>query len=314
MFGEPGKPLEDEHARRAEPHAPVFLRGSDRSSFAERLTPRGRRFPLTGLTLMAMPPGEVQLDARFVASALNVIPYGGTELRTLSANGVDLRGPTSFTLPRHDLYAPSSHFLVDCTNRSWEVLIELDSKRLPSLVAEAVDERWQFERLHRGGDDAALLQLGALALNHLRFGEPNRLYAESLAIAMTTRAMGLASEQVHPVPTRGTDARIARAIDYVEANLAVDLSIAELAMTAVMSPSWFRECFRAATGHPVHSYVLERRPKRAHRLLNEPQYGPLRAAPSIQQIAHSCGFADQSHLTRAFKRRFGMTPGEVRSG
>ncbi|MEM7730410.1 MAG: AraC family transcriptional regulator [Pseudomonadota bacterium] len=108
-----------------------------------------------------------------------------------------------------------------------------------------------------------------------------------------------------PVPVG--DVRLRRAAEYAEAHLAEPLSIAELAAVAGMSPSWFRDCFRAATGMPVHGYVRERRLQRAHALL-----AGRRA--SIQQIAHECGFTDQSHLTRAFKCRFGVTPGEARNG
>lgn len=36
------------------------------------------------------------------------------------------------------------------------------------------------------------------------------------------------------------------------------------------------------------------------------------AGPSLATIAHEAGFADQSHLTRVFKRMTGMTPGEYR--
>ena len=305
---------EGDGTARADPHVPVFLDGSNDRSFADRLSPRGHNFPLTGLTLMAMPPGEVQLNVRSTASMLNVIPHGPCELRTLSGNGLDLIPNSPSDRPWHDFHAPLDRFEIDCTNYQWEVLIELDHERLPFLMAEADGERWHFRSLHHGGADAALLQLGAIVLDHLRFGEPDWLYTESLAIAMTTRAMGLASERTRSVPTRGTDARIARAIDYVEANLAADLSITELAAVAIMSPSWFRECFHAVTGRPVHAYVLERRLQRARRLLSEGRYGPLRSRPSIQQVAHACGFADQSHLTRAFKRRYGVTPGALLRG
>ncbi len=59
--------------------------------------------------------------------------------------------------------------------------------------------------------------------------------------------------------------------------------------------------FKTAVGIPPHRYVMARRVERARRLLNDGE--PLHAA------AAASGFNDQSHLTRDFKRTFGVTPG-----
>lgn len=294
--------------------AMIFLDGPRVGKLAERLTPRGERLDLLGLDLLAMPPGEVMLDAPSIKPMLNVIPDNATELRLARMNGVDMTSNYIVDQPSFDLFAPLERLELDCTNPHWEVLVELDAERLPLLSAEASDGRWSFDRLVQGGGDAAIVQLGRLAIDHLRFGDPDRLYAESLAVAMTARAMALCDARVRPVPARGTDTRIARATDHAEAHLGEALSIAELAAVANMSPSWFRDCFRAATGTPVHAYVRERRLQRARRLLTDAPRAPLGTRPSIQQVAHACGFTDQSHLTRAFKRRFGVTPGEARDG
>jgi AraC family transcriptional regulator len=37
-----------------------------------------------------------------------------------------------------------------------------------------------------------------------------------------------------------------------------------------------------------------------------------RPGSDLAEVAHACGFADQSHLTRAFRRAFGLTPGAYR--
>ena len=73
-----------------------------------------------------------------------------------------------------------------------------------------------------------------------------------------------------------------------------------------MSPSWFARAFRRATGAPVHAFVRERRLERARAMLVSDM--------PLAEIARVCGFADQSHLTRAFRTRYGVTPGEAREG
>jgi len=55
-------------------------------------------------------------------------------------------------------------------------------------------------------------------------------------------------------------------------------------------------------------FVIERRVARAHEMLFDPQ----RSAQSITAIAFTAGFSDLSHFNRAFRRRYGMTPSEVR--
>jgi AraC-like DNA-binding protein len=39
----------------------------------------------------------------------------------------------------------------------------------------------------------------------------------------------------------------------------------------------------------------------------------LRSGESPSLIAVQCGFADQAHLTRAFKARLGVTPGQYKA-
>ena len=101
------------------------------------------------------------------------------------------------------------------------------------------------------------------------------------------------------------DARLRRAIDYVEAHLGEPLSIGELATVASMSAPGFARAFRNATGRPVWAHVQRRRAERARELL-------LRTDLSIVAIALGCGFSSQSHLTNLFRRRFGTTPARCR--
>lgn len=60
--------------------------------------------------------------------------------------------------------------------------------------------------------------------------------------------------------------------------------------------------FRKATGLTPSSWVLDRRVQLACRLL--------RQGESATRVAAACGFFDQSHFTRSFKSRLGVTPGE----
>jgi len=95
---------------------------------------------------------------------------------------------------------------------------------------------------------------------------------------------------------------VRRAREYIEAHYAEDISIDRLAQAAHLSAFHFIRVFRARTGVPPHAYLLQVRLRRARELLKK-GFSPVDAAGLT-------GFYDQSHLTRNFKRVFGVTPGK----
>ena len=270
---------------------------------APHLTSDGHIFSLEGHTVMAMPPGPVNIHTRQSPPILNILPYGGSRLHEFRYNGVDLL-PRSPTGSQSIFYGGGDIELV-CENPNWECLIEFEPDHLAGIAAERFDgtvpisDEIAFQR------DPALSMLAHMTIEHLRSGPSDPLYVEGLAIAMTARTFANARNDVRNISANGTLTRIRRTIDYAEAHLDRSLSVAELAGVAAMSPSWFAQCFRVETGQPVHAFVRARRLERARTLLIDRRL-------SIQQVADACGFADLAHLTRAFKQRFGTTPGAMR--
>ncbi len=109
-----------------------------------------------------------------------------------------------------------------------------------------------------------------------------------------------------PAAAPGAEPRavgLARA--YLEAHVADNVTLGELARIAGLSPYRLARAFSACLGMPPHAYHLHLRVRRAQRLL--------RAGRPVASVALDCGFADQSHLTRAFKRQIGLTPGRFRA-
>lgn len=106
-----------------------------------------------------------------------------------------------------------------------------------------------------------------------------------------------------PEPGREPTA-VRRARELIHARLREDISLAELAQAAGLSPFHLARVFERATGLPPHAYLVQERVRVARDMLA----GPL----PLAQVAAEAGFADQSHLTRAFKRRYGLTPGRYR--
>lgn len=133
-----------------------------------------------------------------------------------------------------------------------------------------------------------------------------RLFADSLASALAVRLVALQSPS-RIAPARALPAwRLRHVIDYIDAHLDQDLTLAELAAVAGFSPSHFKALFRQATATPVHRFVLERRVERARLHLLE---GRL----SVTEVALETGFAHPSHMARWMRRLLGLSPSQVRA-
>jgi AraC-like DNA-binding protein len=107
-------------------------------------------------------------------------------------------------------------------------------------------------------------------------------------------------------PTRAlpTDARVMEAIELIRARLDESISLDSLAAAVHLSPDRFRHLFLEQTGVGLRSYVLWLRLEKA--------LAEYVAGNSLTEAAYKSGFADSAHLSRTFKRMFGITPASVR--
>lgn len=99
--------------------------------------------------------------------------------------------------------------------------------------------------------------------------------------------------------------RLRRVLDYIGANLAEDLSLAELATVVGMSPHYFLELFRKSTGHTPHRYVLLQRIERAKQSLCDSHC-------KVIDAGLDAGFQNPSHFARMFRRFVGVSPSRFR--
>jgi AraC family transcriptional regulator len=97
-----------------------------------------------------------------------------------------------------------------------------------------------------------------------------------------------------------------RAKELIESRLNGQLSLAEVARACELSVAQFARAFKRSTDLPPYRFLLERRLERARHLL-------LRSDLPLADVAMSCGFADQSHFTKAFQKRVGASPGAFRA-
>jgi AraC family transcriptional regulator len=132
----------------------------------------------------------------------------------------------------------------------------------------------------------------------------DRMYGEGLSTALAAhllREYGAAvlepKRQYGGLPR----AKLARALEYIQDQLDADLTVSGIAQAVDLSPYHFTRLFKESTGQSPHQYVVDARVRKAKELLTTGKF-------TISEAAHHLGFADQSHLTRHFKRVFGLPP------
>ena len=110
-----------------------------------------------------------------------------------------------------------------------------------------------------------------------------------------------ASDETRPLPPAPMTPPIARAKKLLEERYADDVRLDELEAAIGLSRFYLVRRFRAEVGMPPHAYQLALRLDRARVLVAE-------GVPLVE-VASRCGFTDQSHLTRHFRRATGVAPG-----
>ena len=149
----------------------------------------------------------------------------------------------------------------------------------------------------------------AIAAEAAQGGAGSRLLVDSLSCQL---AVHILRRHAHVLFREADDSdgltfRQERTVrDYVEAHLGENISLDDLAASVALSRFHFARMFRQSVGASPHEFVLQQRLERARLMLS-------RTSAPLPDVAASCGFADQSHMNRVFRKRVGQTPGQFRA-
>lgn len=176
-----------------------------------------------------------------------------------------------------------------------------------ALMAEAAEEATGRATLPsfrspcvRDPDGVALFLSAHRALEQ---GEDPLLGEETLLRAMALLVSRHGDLPLRPLGSESSPVAKARAL--IDARYGDTLSLDDLSRAAGLPRHLLIRAFRKETGTTPHSYLVNRRTLAARQLL--------RTGTSPADAALAVGFFDQSHLTRAFKARHGVTPGAYRA-
>lgn len=278
-------------------------------SFAVSKTSKGLGWPAAYVSVQSVAPYAQTFEAR--PDILITVVNAGVLQAKFSVN----RGVHSVQCPsgRITIFPGGTDFGVDL--RSDVKTTHLYIRR--SLIDEVASELY-------GGDPAHIdllfrvvifdpvLEQFCQAIRDVLEEDPgsSSLHVDYVARALAAHLVRKHSDAGHPckraVANGGLGAKqLGRVREVVEARLGERITTVDLVAQTGMSADHFGRLFKKTTGMTLYQYVIRARVERARRLLGE-------TLIPVVEIAQECGFADQVHLTRAFRRVIGTTPAAFR--
>ncbi len=94
--------------------------------------------------------------------------------------------------------------------------------------------------------------------------------------------------------------KLYQSVEYMKSNFDESLKLETLANISGLSKYHFLRKFKEEFNMTPHAYLLQIRIQNAKNMLLQNKI--------LSDIAHSCGFSDQSHFTRVFNKIYGMSP------
>ncbi len=134
-----------------------------------------------------------------------------------------------------------------------------------------------------------------------------QLYVEALKTQACVHILRRYSNVVFNEVSHGgfTGAQKRLITDFIEESIELNISMAALAALVHLSVFHFSRKFSKEFGCSPHAFVMKKRVELAVTQIST-------TLLPIKVIASQCGFADQSHLTRVFRRFVGTTPAALR--
>lgn len=200
------------------------------------------------------------------------------------------------------------------------VVVSSDHLPLVKITSHGLDAPGHADRLvlvaHESPDrpladretvDPYLFQMAhALRCGFRRGIFPPELYLESLAGPLTEHLRNYYRHTRERESGGLSEARLARALAFIEGHLGEPLSLAALADATNLSRFHFGRMFKRSMGMSPAAFIVRRRLDVAADLL-------VGTSLPIAEVSRRVGFQTQAHFCTAFKRAKGVTPSRHRN-
>jgi transcriptional regulator GlxA family with amidase domain len=127
--------------------------------------------------------------------------------------------------------------------------------------------------------------------------------SDGALIALARATVGMVAGAV-PGPPRPADTRILRALELMRQRIGEPIPLKAVAAVVHLSPDRFRHLFMTETGVGFRAYLLW--------LRLECALASFVSGASLTEAAQTAGFADSAHLSRTFRRMFGIAPASIK--
>lgn len=188
------------------------------------------------------------------------------------------------------------------------LILALDWTSASRLMDKADQERLRdLSRLRSGlVRDAALESLIHTVWSQPAAAWTSPLHGEELTQALFAHLLRLSEGRPRPLAGGLAPWQVKRVLEAMQARLAEDLRLGELAALVGLSPFHFTRAFRTAAGRTPHQMLVEVRVERAAQFLATTRR-------SVLDIGMEVGYGSGQAFARAFKRARGLTPEQYRA-
>ncbi|MBE9048339.1 helix-turn-helix transcriptional regulator [Pleurocapsales cyanobacterium LEGE 10410] len=155
--------------------------------------------------------------------------------------------------------------------------------------------------------DEDITQSGIQLLEALQSKMGSQVMFESFARVFLTKLIlkyGLQAEEYN-FSKSFTAEQYKQVLNYIAINYGSNILLEDMAAQADLSTSHFSRLFKQTIGQSPYQFLMSYRIEQAKKMLDNPN-------ALMIDIAMNCGFSDQAHFSRVFKKIEGITPKKYR--
>ncbi|HEX2606416.1 MAG TPA: AraC family transcriptional regulator [Flavisolibacter sp.] len=240
---------------------------------------QGKRFSVSGgnyLIVNANQPVDVLIDSRREVRCfcIHMTPQWMNEVNTAASS----QAGALLDNPYHAI-----------STGSFQEMIYSDQENALGLYLKEMAVRYQAGYLETGAD-------------------PKDLYYDLASRALLLKYPGNTRDL--KTVKHSTQQELLRRLSYakekIDAEFSSDLNLDDLAKEAMLSMPHLFSCFKKVYGTSPYQYLTGKRLEQAALLLSQENM-------QLSAIAESCGYADGASFSKAFRKKFGVTPTAYRT-